>query len=188
MQALGMIEVYGYLTAVEALDSALKAANVSLVDVVRVGGALVTVLVKGDVGAVTAAIDAASAAAERVGRVISVHIIPRPDDTVGALVGRVTTETKPLPLPTEDKIVSIVSSEPVPTPETAPKHNEAIPEKSEKLDKSTELTKEALLVMTVDKLRKIARDLGINLTRHEIRFAKKRELIHGILKYLGQES
>ena len=52
MNALGMIETYGYLTAVEALDSALKAANVSLVDVVRVRGGLVTVLIEGDVGAV----------------------------------------------------------------------------------------------------------------------------------------
>ena len=57
MNALGMIETYGYLTAVEALDSALKAANVFLVDVVRVRGGLVTVLIEGDVGAVKAAAD-----------------------------------------------------------------------------------------------------------------------------------
>lgn len=63
MNALGMIETYGYLAAVEALDSALKAANVSLVDVVRVKGGLVTVLIEGDVGAVKAAVDASAAAA-----------------------------------------------------------------------------------------------------------------------------
>ena len=66
MNALGMIETYGYLAAVEALDSALKAANVSLVDVTKVKGGLVTVMVEGDVGAVKAAIDASAAAAERV--------------------------------------------------------------------------------------------------------------------------
>mgnify|MGYP004448617073 CR=1 FL=1 len=84
--ALGMIETYGYLTAVEALDSALKAANVSLVDVVLVKGGLVTVLVQGDVGAVKAAMDASAAAAERVGRVISVHVIPRPASDVSRML------------------------------------------------------------------------------------------------------
>ena len=88
MQALGMIEVYGYLTAVEALDSALKAANVSRLGVEKVRGGLVTVLVEGDVGAVKAAMDASAAAAERVGTVISVHVIPRPaDDVVRMLKG-----------------------------------------------------------------------------------------------------
>ena len=66
MKALGMIEVYGYLTAVEALDSALKAANVTRLDVVKVRGGLVTVLVEGDVGAVKAAMDASAAAAEQL--------------------------------------------------------------------------------------------------------------------------
>lgn len=78
MNALGMIETYGYLAAVEALDSALKAANVSLVDTVKVKGGLVTVLIDGDVGAVKAAVDAAAAAAERVGTVVSIHVIQRP--------------------------------------------------------------------------------------------------------------
>ena len=82
MNALGMIEVYGYLAAVEALDSALKAANVRRLGVEKVKGGLVTVLVEGDVGAVKAAMDASAAAAERVGKVISVHVIPRPADDV----------------------------------------------------------------------------------------------------------
>ena len=86
MQALGMIEVYGYLTAVEALDSALKAANVSRLGVEKVRGGLVTVLVEGDVGAVKAAMDASAAAAERVGTVISVHVIPRPHDEVEGIL------------------------------------------------------------------------------------------------------
>ena len=87
MKALGMIEVYGYLAAVEALDSALKAANVSLVDVSKVRGGLVTVLVDGDVGAVKAAMDASAAAAQRVGTVVSVHVIPRPAGDVVRMLG-----------------------------------------------------------------------------------------------------
>ena len=88
MNALGMIETYGYLAAVEALDSALKAANVSLVDVTKVKGGLVTVMVEGDVGAVKAAIDASAAAAERVGTVVSVHVIPRPAQDVWNMLAK----------------------------------------------------------------------------------------------------
>ncbi len=82
MKALGMIEVYGRVGAIEGLDSALKAANVSLVNMIRVGGGLTSVFVEGDVGAVKASIDAAAAAAERVGKLISAHVIPRPDTAV----------------------------------------------------------------------------------------------------------
>ena len=67
MKALGLIEVRGMVPAVEALDSALKAANVNRLDVVKVGGGLVSVLIEGDVGAVRAAVDAAQAAAEKIG-------------------------------------------------------------------------------------------------------------------------
>lgn len=87
MKALGMVEVYGRLGAVEALDSALKAANVSLVNLIKVGGGLSTVLVEGDVGAVKAAIDAAEVAAKKVSKVISIHVIPRPDESVRKLIG-----------------------------------------------------------------------------------------------------
>ena len=82
MKALGMIEVYGRVGAIEGLDSALKAANVSLVNMIRVGGGLTSVFVEGDVGAVKASIDAAAAAGERVGKLISAHVIPRPDAAV----------------------------------------------------------------------------------------------------------
>ena len=82
MKALGMIEVYGRVGAIEGLDSALKAANVSLVNMIRVGGGLTSVFVEGDVGSVKASIDAAAAAAERAGKLISAHVIPRPDAAV----------------------------------------------------------------------------------------------------------
>ncbi len=82
MQALGMIEVHGYLAAVEALDSALKAANVHRLGVTLVTGGLVSVLVTGDVGAVKAAIDAAAAAVGQFCEVVSVHVIPHPDESV----------------------------------------------------------------------------------------------------------
>ncbi len=83
MQALGLIEVYGYLSAVVALDSALKAADVHLVNVEKVKGGLVTVLITGDVGAVKAAIDTSAETAGRIGKLVAVHVIPRPDQAVG---------------------------------------------------------------------------------------------------------
>jgi microcompartment protein CcmL/EutN len=81
-QALGMIETRGLVGAIEAADAMVKAANVKLMGKELVGGGLVTVFVRGDVGAVKAATDAGAAAAERVGEVKSVHVIPRPHGEV----------------------------------------------------------------------------------------------------------
>jgi ethanolamine utilization protein EutM len=78
MEALGMIETKGFVGAVEAADAMTKAANVVLVGRQYIGAGYVTVLVRGDVGAVKAATDAGAAAARRVGELISVHVIPRP--------------------------------------------------------------------------------------------------------------
>ena len=77
-EALGLIETKGYVGAVEAADAMAKAANVTLIGYQKVGAGLVTVMVRGDVGAVKAAVDAGAAAAKRVGEVVSVHVIPRP--------------------------------------------------------------------------------------------------------------
>ncbi|EAC6215570.1 BMC domain-containing protein [Listeria monocytogenes] len=85
--ALGMIETKGLVGAVEAADAMVKAANVTLMGKEQVGGGLVTVMVRGDVGAVKAATDAgAAAAAERVGELLSVHVIPRPHSEVDAIL------------------------------------------------------------------------------------------------------
>ncbi len=81
-QALGMIETKGLVSAVEAADAMVKAANVALIGKVHVGGGLVTVMVRGDTGAVKAAVDAGAAAAGRIGELVSVHVIPRPHGDV----------------------------------------------------------------------------------------------------------
>ena len=86
MNALGMIETKGLVASIEAADAMVKAANVTLVGKVLVGGGLVTVLVRGDVGAVKAATDAGAAAAERVGELVSVHVIPRPHGEIEAIL------------------------------------------------------------------------------------------------------
>ncbi len=79
-EALGMVETKGYVGSVEASDAMVKAANVSLIKAVPIGGGLITVLARGDVGSVRAAVDAGSKAASKVGELISSHIIARPHE------------------------------------------------------------------------------------------------------------
>jgi len=85
-EALGMIETRGLVANIEASDAMVKAANVVLIGQKQIGAGLVTALVRGDVGAVKAATDAGSAAAAKVGEVISVHVIPRPHEDVEKLL------------------------------------------------------------------------------------------------------
>ncbi len=80
--ALGMVETRGLVGSIEAADTMVKAARVRLIGKEKIGGGYVTVMVRGDVGAVKAATDAGAAAAERVGELISVHVIPRPHSDV----------------------------------------------------------------------------------------------------------
>ncbi len=86
--ALGLIETKGLVGAIEAADAMVKAANVVLIGREQIGGGLVTVMVRGDVGAVKAATDAGAVAASKVGEVVSVHVIPRPHDEVEAILGK----------------------------------------------------------------------------------------------------
>ncbi|MEH2954250.1 BMC domain-containing protein [Candidatus Merdisoma sp. JLR.KK011] len=196
MKALGMIEVYGYLAAVEALDSALKAANVSLVNVEKVKGGLVAVLVEGDVGAVKAAMDASAAAAERLGTVVSVHVIPRPAEDVARMLGRQEgtpgPDKDPDPQPPKPPA-------PEPEPEAEPDPESGTPEEPESVEEPEAVEEPAPISepepkelslpqgmesMSVQDLRKLARELEItNMTRAEIRYAKKQELIQKITEY-----
>ena len=86
MQALGMVETRGLVGSIEAADAMVKAANVTLIGKEHVGGGLVTMMVRGDVGAVKAATDAGAAAASRVGELVSVHVIPRPHTEVEGIL------------------------------------------------------------------------------------------------------
>lgn len=184
MEALGMIEVYGYLTAVAALDSALKAANVHLLDVGKVKGGLVTVLITGDVGAVKAAVLAASSEAGRITKVVSVHVIPRPADSVAVMLNQ------------NKKSQAVMTDEIEIKPEIS---TEKIKEEKEQEDRNNqpavsnynntkEITVEMMQGMTVENLRNLARQIDITtMTRKEIRFANKEQLIQSISKFLEQE-
>ena len=86
LEALGLIETKGLVGSIEAADAMVKAATVKLIGKEKVGGGYVTVMVRGDVGAVKAATDAGAAAAERVGELVSVHVIPRPHTEIEQLL------------------------------------------------------------------------------------------------------
>ncbi|WP_312355678.1 BMC domain-containing protein [Aminipila sp.] len=186
MEALGMIEVYGYLSAVEALDSALKAANVALHSVTKVQGGLVTVIITGDVGAVKAAMDASSAAAQRVGNVVSVHVIPRPAKDVFEMTNTTAKGQEKQNAEAENKekfeaaVEEAVSlAEPIQAVKLEEPKEEIITEESQ-----TVISKEELEQKTVEELRHIARKLHIGtMTKNEIKFAKKGQLIEAICRF-----
>lgn len=141
--ALGMIETKGLVGSIEAADAMVKAANVTLIGKVHVGGAYVTVMVRGDVGAVKAATDAGAAAAQRVGELISVHVIPRPhheveyilpslplmddDDDNGPDSPQNGGESEPKKELTEETEETEENVEPVEEPEAVPEEEPAVP-------------------------------------------------------------
>ena len=173
MNALGLVEVYGYVPAVEALDSALKAANVHLVSLQKVQGGLVTVIVTGDVGAVRAAVDASAAAAAKVGRVISTHVIPRPSDSLEMVVSTQADKK------TSGGEGSGVAGE----DEAELPHEEQIPAETVKKYTPAELEE-----MKALELKRLARKLNMtNMTKEEIRYASKEEFIRKISEFQERE-
>ena len=231
MKALGMIETRGLVAAIEAADAMVKAANVTLTCKEQIGGGLVTVMVRGDVGAVKAATDAGAAAAERVGELISVHVIPRPhqelepmlagpDERQGepdtSLKTEPEEETKPqeteekpeMPLETREEPEASQETEEEEAPQETeepetfqvieeaevPQETEREPEQETKEEPGTEedspmeeYTEEILAGMSVVKLRDVARKLKVdNMSKRDIRFAKKQELLEKIADFLAR--
>lgn len=192
MDALGMIETRGLIGSIEAADAMLKAANVTLMNKTQVGGGLVTVMVRGDVGAVKAAVDAGAAAAERVGELISVHVIPRPAADVEKILDSLHKKAEP-PVLQEQPVAETVAAPPESAASVTeePVLDEATAEEAEEeetihFDVSS-LTSDDLCKMTVSKLRAVARKLETGMSRKEIRFAKKEELIARIEAVREQE-
>ena len=204
MKALGMIETRGLVAAIEAADAMVKAANVSLQCKEHVGGGLVTVMVRGDVGAVKAATDAGAAAAERVGELISVHVIPRPHGEVEEILGELPPpdaapqpephgeepqpepepepepEQPPQPIAPPEPPAAVVPPEPEPQPESQSEPRQAAPDGGIPTD-------EELEAMPVVQLRVLARSLNVEgMSRREIRDAKKEPLLAEIRACLAR--
>jgi ethanolamine utilization protein EutM len=175
LSALGMIETKGLTGAIEAADAMVKAANVVLIGKEHVGGGLVTVMVRGDVGAVKAATDAGAAAAARVGELISVHVIARPHEELEPILPR-----------KEDREAAPVEK---PVPETP---TEAVDSAADYSESSAEETpadsKFDIDAMSVVQLRKYARSLkGFPIEGREISKANKATLLGLIMKHSASE-
>lgn len=204
MKALGMIETRGLVAAIEAADAMVKAANVSLQCKEHVGGGLVTVMVRGDVGAVKAATDAGAAAAERVGTLISVHVIPRPHGEVEEILDGPPEPQSPPAAPASPKpsqpepeppkpAPQPKAEEPKPAPQPKPEAPKPAPQpkpaepakaKAPEVDVPTD---EELEAMPVVQLRVLARSLNVEgMSRREIRDAKKDQLLTEIRACLAR--
>ena len=215
MQALGMIETKGLIASIEAADAMVKAANVTLIGKEHIGGALVTVMVRGDVGAVKAATDAGAAAAQRVGELISVHVIPRPHMEVESILphcpdnapndepddkeeaAEPTEESQPVEEAdesTEEETESVEEAKkPIPTEEAKPAETEASDRMTrQKLEEILEKggIEEAMSQITylrMAELRELAKDYEENeLTDRNLKRIAKSELLDAFRRFYEQ--
>jgi energy-coupling factor transport system substrate-specific component len=181
-KALGLIETYGYIGAIEAADTAVKAAYVELSAVEKVKGGLVTVQLLGDVGAVKAAVDAGVQKCKALGVYVSSHVIARPDSELYKIVPKLNSEET-------DKPKEIIAFE-----DENAKEDEKIEkadkiEKDEKADKLETSEKEFKLpkhfyTMKVVLLRNYVRKLdNFPIPNKKIKFANKQQLIDGLIEY-----
>lgn len=199
LPALGLIETKGLVGAIEAADAMCKAANVNLVSKENVTGALITVKIVGEVAAVKSAVDAGAAAAQRVGQLISAHVIPRPDDQIEPIiyvqpegkkgkhkaskkeVEKENSDPQPQEKVEEEKIDEDEFEEPGEIEETNDETEESEEEKEEPGDQNEEgdiPPKWALQKLNVHELRKLARSFdSFPIKGREISKANRQELI-----------
>jgi microcompartment protein CcmL/EutN len=180
--ALGLIETRGLIGAIEAADAAVKAADVELIGRERADAGLMTIKLKGDVAAVRAAVDAGAAAAQRVGELVSVHVIPRPDDDVEILIYPPPGQTKEKP----SAAPHTAPRQPSPAaPRKAPEQASPEPVEEEPIVLPTgdeQSYRSGLEGLTVHELRRYARGLeGLPIIGRQISRANREELIEIIM-------
>lgn len=178
-KALGLIEVVGFVVAIQGADSALKAANVKLVGVEKVGSGILTVQLMGDVGAVTAAVEAGTRAAQEIGPFRSSHIIPRVDESLfGVILDKKGNKKKEI----KQEMVEIrhdiekekLEAEKIALPDVV------IEDKI--MNKNEPYTLNELNKMSNSSLRELVKELGIFLSEEKQKSLKKQDLIALILE------
>ena len=174
--ALGIVETYGELAAIEAADQALKAANVELLGCEKVRGGLVNITIVGEVGAVRASVDAAVAAVERLNIQVSSHVIPRPIEDLWKILPNKNTE-KEQKKENKKAEKQEVRQEEKKAEDTKDKTNLTFLEEKER----------GLQEMRVVDLRKLAREVETSISRSEIKFANKKELVTALLDYYKEQ-
>ncbi len=190
--ALGIIETYGYVGAIEACDAAVKASMVEVLGLERVRGGRINITITGDVAAVKAALDAAQVAGARLTELITTHVIPRPDDSLWSILpkGVVVDEenSNPAPLKREDPEdeegeskaddqEDQISSEEDPVESSMSSDDASVKQK---------FTREELSKMRVVELRRLARHYPTSLERGEIKFVNKAELVDALDNYFKE--
>lgn len=180
--ALGLIEVHGYLGAIEAADVALKTANVNLIGCEIVDGGLVTVKIKGDVSSVKAAVEAAEIAVTKLNVLVVAHVIPGPDLSVwNTIVENTNTNDKECEQKESSEELLAVESKKI-------QEIKVIEYGVNTLGNSTSL-KEQLESEKVNELRTLARSLDLdNMTKKQIKFAKKDRLVEEIILFYQRRS
>ena len=188
--ALGLIETKGLVASVEAADAMTKAANVELIGKVQVGGGLVTIMVRGDVGAVKAALDAGATAAERVGELISVHVIPRPHEDIEFILPSLSQskmlhqeQRQPVAAMTQTQISNNTTIESERAEKAQePKALKAVNKLVE--EKGIDAAMRELDKWSVVELRRFARLIkGLSIAGRQISKANKKKLLDEIYKY-----
>jgi microcompartment protein CcmL/EutN len=192
--ALGLIETRGLIGAIEAADAATKAADVELLGRERADAGLITIKIRGDVAAVRAAVDAGAAAAQRVGELVSVHVIPRPDSDTEILIFPPPSQTKerpaePAPAPPAaraEKRPAQPKAEPAPAPRAAAKADPPAAEPAEELppmSDDAQTYRAQVTAMSVHVLRRYARSVpGLPIAGRQISRANRDELIDLLMK------
>jgi len=200
--ALGLIETYGYVGAVEAADAALKAADVSLVNLVKVRGGIMTLTLQGEVSAVKASVDAGAASAERLGVLLTSHVIARLDEEVWSIVEPKGKDPEDDPDPSDKKVKEMDDEEgenqvavmedadPLQKKDAEKEHpDEPSPQLGNKeptareknLPKEENFSEETMKSLKVVELRRIARKLeGVKIPKNQIKYANKAELMREI--------
>jgi microcompartment protein CcmL/EutN len=168
--ALGMVETRGLVGSIEAADVMVKTANVHILGTEYIKNGFVTVMIIGEVAAVKAAVDAASAAAARVGQVVATHVIPRPASDVESILKKIQTPARldeQIPKPKKEK------------PKATPSDQQALFVASTDLDDY----RKQLEAMTVPQLRTVARNEGgLGIAGRQISKSNKEQLINELLK------
>ena len=169
-KALGLIEFIGYVPAICAADTALKAASVDLIGIEKVTGGIVTVKITGDVDAVQAAVESAENYASRIGSLRSAHVIPRLDDEVENLLMNSKSSEEEIQEEIQELEEDIIKPELTEDKTTENKEADSIDIK--------EISK-----MSVKELRKKIKSLNINITSNKLKSLKKKDLVDILLKY-----
>ncbi|MCC3866612.1 BMC domain-containing protein [Terrisporobacter mayombei] len=199
MNAIGLVEVIGYVAAIQAGDASLKSANVNLLDITKVGSGIVTLIISGDVGAVKSAVEAAENAVLQIGKLRSTHVIPRIDKSVGNILlkkeePKINIKEEPkdldtkIPLIKEEPIEEKLEEEKAKDLDSSLNNlNNSLDIENEKKDiknieiedkeQKKEFDKEYLSKLKVKELKSLIKKLDSSFTNKDLNSLKKEELI-----------